>query len=539
MATRADKALARMHLAAERGHAQAQYELGCAYMAGDGVGQDESLGFANLFQAAKQFHPAACFEVGLAYQEGKGVEKDLIQAVGYYKRAANREYAPAYMQLFCQYINKEYPYADDAEAAMWLKRAAKAGDYYAQYVMGESYQEGWFDFPVNKTLSALWKRKAAHQGYPKAIVETAYNYQFGEGVRANAERAFYWRKRAAAFDAAAQYFVGLDYWKGNGVRKNIPLAKAYFYDSAMQNMPEGLNAWGWICLTSSDDAKRREALPYFEKAAEAGLPDAKLNLGEIYYRGEIVGQDKQKALQYFQQVADDTDDPVEAYIAGTFLSFMVYDGEAPGYAGVDAIRFWQQVQVPPDLASWPFLPDVATFIRKRQEQLISKADAGDVKGAYNLGLAYEMGIQGFARDLEKAAYWYAQAAQKGDANAQNALAGFYRRGKGRVGKDMAKALRLYVEAARGGDESASMNLAALLLKGKEVPKNKAFAYALYQAAANGDAPIPEAKKYSDQIVKKLKKKERKAFLKKVPSLKQVLEAVQALADKTARNTVQP
>ena len=61
---------------AEQGEADAQFDLGVAYAAGDGVPEDEAEALRWYRLAADQGHAAAQTRVGTMYANGRGVPRD-------------------------------------------------------------------------------------------------------------------------------------------------------------------------------------------------------------------------------------------------------------------------------------------------------------------------------------------------------------------------------------------------------------------------------------------------------------------------------
>ncbi len=79
-----------MQMAAEKGYAPAQYELGAMYGDGEGVPQDWEQSFHWSLLAANQGYAAAQYYVGNAYYEGgRGVDKDIDQAFIWWKKSAD------------------------------------------------------------------------------------------------------------------------------------------------------------------------------------------------------------------------------------------------------------------------------------------------------------------------------------------------------------------------------------------------------------------------------------------------------------------
>jgi tetratricopeptide (TPR) repeat protein len=99
----------------------------------------------------------------------------------------------------------------------------------------------------------------------------------------------------------------------------------------------------------------------------------------------------------------------------------------------------------------------------------------------NLAMLYQLG-RGVPKDEKKAAEWYQQAADKGNATAMNNLGTMYENGRG-VPKDEARAAKLYQEAASKGDADAMANLAWLCENGRGVERSDRRAAVLYAEAA--------------------------------------------------------
>ena len=79
-----------IRMAAERGYARAQSQLGYLYARGEGVPQDEKKAFDLYMQAAVQGLAGAQLNVGSAYHYGKGVDKDVDQSFIWYKKSADQ-----------------------------------------------------------------------------------------------------------------------------------------------------------------------------------------------------------------------------------------------------------------------------------------------------------------------------------------------------------------------------------------------------------------------------------------------------------------
>jgi hypothetical protein len=81
--------------ASARGDADAQYQIGCCYYLGEGVAQDFVEAVRYYRMAAEQRTAHAQFVLGGCYEAGQGVAQDWVEAVRYYRLAAAQGNADA------------------------------------------------------------------------------------------------------------------------------------------------------------------------------------------------------------------------------------------------------------------------------------------------------------------------------------------------------------------------------------------------------------------------------------------------------------
>ena len=80
---------------AQKGYAEAQYNLGWLYANGNGMNVDMQQAFYWWKQAANQGHADAEFALGLSYATGEGVKRDLQAAAEWFYMAARRGHVDA------------------------------------------------------------------------------------------------------------------------------------------------------------------------------------------------------------------------------------------------------------------------------------------------------------------------------------------------------------------------------------------------------------------------------------------------------------
>ncbi len=178
-----------LHTQANAGHARAQFELGEAYKLGIGVAKDEVEAVKWFRKAAEQGHAAAQFRLGLAYAFGKGVAEDDFEARKWFQVSAEQGTATQQFNLGYTYENGVGVTIDDPEAVKWYRKAAAQGLAQAQYELGGRYLNG-IGVPKDEVEAVAWYRKAAEQGYAEAQHQLGVCYRLGYGVTKDEVEAY-------------------------------------------------------------------------------------------------------------------------------------------------------------------------------------------------------------------------------------------------------------------------------------------------------------------------------------------------------------
>ncbi len=207
---------------------------------------------------------AAQFNLGVMYAKGHDVPRNEAEAVKWYLKAAEQNYAVAQYNLGSMYANGAGVPKDEVEAVKWWKKAAEQNVAAAQNNLGSMYGDG-LGIAKDEVEAVKWYRKAADQDYAAAQNNLGFKYANGEGVAKDAVEAVkWWRKAAEQNDADAQYNLGLMCYSGEGVAKDAV-----------------------------------EAVKWWRKAAEQNRGDAQHNLGSMYAKGEGTLQDYVEAYAWF------------------------------------------------------------------------------------------------------------------------------------------------------------------------------------------------------------------------------------------------
>ena len=107
------------------------------------------------------------FLLGKRYYEGSGVKKDYVEAVRWFRKAAEQGHTRAQYMLGTCYFRGEGVTRDFTEAVKWYRKAAEKGNAEAQWGLGMCY-EGGYGVTKDYAEAEKWYRKAARQGHDGA-----------------------------------------------------------------------------------------------------------------------------------------------------------------------------------------------------------------------------------------------------------------------------------------------------------------------------------------------------------------------------------
>lgn len=148
---------------AEKGNADAQYDLGWAFFSGESVKMDGDLALHWFQKSAIQGHPKGMWKVGCSF-EGK----DMEQAVCWYQKSADAGCSAAQWWLGVKYYRGEGVKKDIQLALHWFHKAAEQNDAFACQELGRVYAQGEY-VDQNWEHSSYWYKKAADSFYEKML----------------------------------------------------------------------------------------------------------------------------------------------------------------------------------------------------------------------------------------------------------------------------------------------------------------------------------------------------------------------------------
>ena len=198
------------------GNSQAMNSLGWIYREGDfGLTQSSTKANEMYALAAEKGHAEARFNLGYNYKYGMGVEIDFVRCVELWEQSAKQGDVHAQFNL---------------------------SDIY-RYGSEDNENGNPMTIPKNHPLSFKWALAAAKQGDADGQAYTAFCYQDGRGVEQNHASAFEWYVKAAEQeDAFAQRHTGICFERGKGCEINVDQALFWYRKAAAQGDQYAINA---------------------------------------------------------------------------------------------------------------------------------------------------------------------------------------------------------------------------------------------------------------------------------------------------------
>lgn len=115
-----ERALQELEKAAQKGDAQAYYNLGIFYREGKATPPDLKRSFEMYKRGAEKGSVLAAFNLGQAYRKGEGVAVDYAEAARWYEFAAKRSDYRAGNELGILYVEGKGVRADKIEGFAWM-----------------------------------------------------------------------------------------------------------------------------------------------------------------------------------------------------------------------------------------------------------------------------------------------------------------------------------------------------------------------------------------------------------------------------------
>lgn len=331
--------------------------------------------------------------------------------------------------------------------------------------------------------------------------------------------------------ALAQFWLGIYYFAGRGVAKNLDKTVDLFTKSAEQNKPFSLS-WLGICYYYGFGVSPnyKKAYECFIKADEGdnsvenchrnnikkGNIIAQCMLGNCYYFGNGVSQNYTQAVEWYKRAMEhripNKFDKSKKREKTPIDLIKMYDWHivqiksklsmaqnnlaicyAKGYGVKKDPKIaveWYKKSADNNNAKAQYALGLYYFkgnevnqdYKKSVEFFLKSAQKGHAYAQYYLGECYFNGY-GVPQDYQKAVEWYSKSVEQDNASAQFALGNCYYKGNG-VSIDREKAIELFKQSAENGNSKAQCNMGYLYYKGIGVEQNYSQTVEWYTKSAS-------------------------------------------------------
>ncbi len=330
----------------------------------------------SLIKRADAGDAEATVKLGKMFASGDGVKQNYKKALKYLERAAALKNAEAYVEL-----GKLYENNGDTENAenVWMK-ADGLGNAEAAYLIGRLYCHAGYA-ARNRDKAEFWYKRAADKNFAPAQYELGdiYLHRYDDREK----EGFEWIKKAAEGGVAEAYETlgNLYAFSRIGLADNLK-AVAAFSTAAKAGITSASTMLGAFYI---DNGETDKGISAYKQAAEKGDQIAMALLGDMYYKGDCVERDYDKAFYWFSREADKNYPHTFFGVARCYL----------------------------------YGAGVARDEKKAVKYL--KAASLDKEAVYELGNCYFNGW-GVKKDIDKAKQLWREAADKGSEDAQARLA---------------------------------------------------------------------------------------------------------------------
>lgn len=249
---------------AQGGSIEDEIKLGSAYLAGNGIVQDEKLAAYWYEKAANSGDPVAQKQIGYLYEVGIGVPRNPERAVRWFERSVAGGLVNAKVDLGVAYMWGLGVRKDLELSAQLFREAANKGDGLGACYLGDMYYSG--------------------NGAPKDMAIARHWYEVGAKLN----------------DPMSEYRLGVIHSED---RKNLPeLKKAaqFFRDSAGSGYVPAIYALGLLLVRVPELTQPQEKpAELIKEASEAGSWRASLIQGVLSRDGRGVPADRKTAYYHF------------------------------------------------------------------------------------------------------------------------------------------------------------------------------------------------------------------------------------------------
>jgi TPR repeat protein len=298
-----------------------------------GPNHDYTKEFASLKEQATKGNADAQFNLGIAYVRGIGTAKDPTEGMRWLRAATDQGQPRASHYLSSMYIAGDGVPLEYATAYYWLLISGAAGH--------ENYNEDVLKAILSPAQAQDAEHRAAdwlraHSSVPNYAYELAVEYKAGTRVEKDQQNYLKWLRQAAqGGHSYAQFRLGLVYLIGDGVQKDRDESLKWLRLAALQGEPRAQLFLGKACVGKDPPGNPAAGKAWLElalKSKDAYVFDSMAN----YYTSDPDARNLDLAVRLAERAVEQTNDKDADYL-GTLAAAYYANGQTE-----DAIKAARQ-----------------------------------------------------------------------------------------------------------------------------------------------------------------------------------------------------
>ncbi len=295
--------------------------------------------------------------------------------------SAQQDCVRACVRLASEYLKGKISEQTTQQGVFWLSRAADLGDTWACELLGDLYLLGHShgEYAVKRS------------GSPPRRIEP------------NHKLAVAWYRRGIAkgtpMSKSIAFILGRHYLTGEHLERDLQLAEKWLVHSATKKLPQAQQLLGEEYASGARLRQDTDAAIYWLALAGGSSREARLKLAEIYLEGRLISRSFGQALKWLML---DPENRGKKNREMKLVAQKCFDG-----------RF----STAEESAAHTWLVEMAIITKDRATTTEPGYGYLDY---FSLAELYELGL-GLEHDMQKAIYWYRQAAEHGHYSAKTRL----------------------------------------------------------------------------------------------------------------------
>ena len=289
-----DEDIKRYTEAANEGNSQAQYSLGCSYLAGSGVEKNEKEALKWIRKAAEQGNMYAESHLGFCYIMGYGIEQDEVEGIKWLEKSAKQGYTHAQLELGNCYLFGRSVKKSQTKAIKWLTKAAEQGDRVAMMTLGVEYihcdniqyglvgkhikdirdthKDGSYNIEKNIPEGKKWLTKALELGDTDAVLYLATLQELKDSIKL-IQKEVVLGNTDAIIALGTLYLYGEEV-EGNPLKKDIATGRKWLEEAARREFEYRDDAMLLLATHYYQEGDFDKGMYWLKKAAESGNSEA-------------------------------------------------------------------------------------------------------------------------------------------------------------------------------------------------------------------------------------------------------------------------